>query len=97
MITASSSSSLRAGERQRARARPTRRAAAVAPRAAPGRVRALKSWSCLSRLMARRPAEESTSVSVESCSPPDLEKNLLAAVFTIASSSPTLTMAEAGR
>ena len=45
--------------------------------------------------MARRPAEESTSVSVESCSPPDLEKNLLAAVLTIASSSPTLTMAEA--
>ena len=45
--------------------------------------------------MARRPAEESTSVSVESCSPTDLEKNLLAAVFTIASSSPTLTMAEA--
>ena len=45
--------------------------------------------------MARRPADESTSVSVESCSFADFEKNLLAAVFTIASSSPTQTMAEA--
>ena len=45
--------------------------------------------------MARRPAEDNTSVKVESCSACDLEKNLLAAVFTIASSSPTLTIAEA--
>ncbi len=58
-------------------------------------LRALKSWSCLSRLMARLPADESTSVSVESCSMEGLEKNLLAEVFTIVSSSPTLTIAEA--
>ena len=45
--------------------------------------------------MARRPADDKTSVSVESCSLLDLEKNLFAEVFTIASSSPTLTMAEA--
>ena len=45
--------------------------------------------------MARRPAEERTSVKVESCSSPDLEKNLFAAVLTMASSSPTLTMADA--
>ena len=32
--------------------------------------------------LARRPADERTSVSVESCSIPGLEKNLLAAVFT---------------
>src|SRR5579875_1271540 len=87
MITAKASSSPRANTSLT----PAGTSEVVA--AGEGAVRALKSWSRVRRFMARRPAEESTSVRVESWSAGGFEKNLFAAVITIESLSPTLTMA----
>ena len=58
-----------------------------------GVVLALNSWSCVSRLMARRPADESRSLRIAIWSFSGLEKKRLAAVLIRLSESPTLTMA----
>ncbi len=58
-----------------------------------GAALAEKSWSCVSRFIARRPELESRSVSVLSWSASLFEKKRFAAVLINASVSPTETMA----
>ena len=88
--------------RRRRRWRPARRRVARGDRVAGapaasargvGAVLAEKSWSCVSRLIARRPELESRSVSVLSWSASLFEKKRFAAVLISASVSPTETIA----
>ena len=103
MASGSSSSSTGSPLRPRctaadgARARVTSSCCASAMAGAPagrrGAVLALNSWSCVSRLMARRPELLSRSMRMLICSSSGLLKKRLAAVLIISSESPTETMA----